>query len=34
VGGFDLTPEEMPLFLASVQAIGAYVKGATLRRAA
>jgi hypothetical protein len=28
VGGFDLTPDELPLFLVSVQAIAAYVKGA------
>ena len=28
VGGFDLTPDELPLFLASVQAIAAYAKGA------
>ena len=34
VGGFDLTPDEWPLFLASVDALAAYVKGATLRRAA
>ena len=33
VGGFDLTPDELPLSLASVQAIAAYVKGAALRRA-
>jgi len=25
VGGFDLTPDEFPLFLASVRAMGAYV---------
>ena len=34
VGGFDLSPDEWPLFLASVDALAAYVKGATLRRAA
>jgi hypothetical protein len=27
VGGFDVTPDEMPLFLASVQAIAAYAAG-------
>jgi hypothetical protein len=27
VGGFDLTPDELPLFLASVQAIAAYAAG-------
>ena len=34
VGGFDLTPDEWPLFLASVNALAAYVKGPTLRRVA
>jgi hypothetical protein len=34
VGGFDISPDELPLFLASVQAMAAYMKGATLRRAA
>ena len=34
VGGFDLTPDELPLFLASVQAIAAYATGADPRRAA
>jgi hypothetical protein len=34
VGGFDLTPDEIPLFLASIEAIAAYVRGANLRRAA
>jgi hypothetical protein len=28
VGGFDLTPDEIPLFLASLTAIAAYAKGA------
>jgi hypothetical protein len=34
VGGFDLTSDERPLFLASVDALAAYVKGAAIRRAA
>jgi hypothetical protein len=34
VGGFDLTPDEWPLFLASVNALAACVKGANLRQAA
>lgn len=29
VGGFDLTPDEIPLFLVTVQAIAAYVADAT-----
>ena len=34
VGGFDLTPDELPLFLASVQAIAAYAKSASPERRA
>ena len=34
IGGFDLTPDEVPLFLASVTAIAAYAKGAHPERRA
>lgn len=34
VGGFDLTPDELPLFLASVTAMAAYAKGAGPERRA
>jgi hypothetical protein len=34
VGGFDVTPDELPLFLVSVNAMAAYAKGATPERRA